>query len=134
MKRPLLAIPFVLSCLVNSPSAQSALISYDTFMRLDATARHERFPTLTPTNQAALLQEQVVRWQRTNANRLTPEQTQLLTRVAAFITPDLFDSSLHSESIKASFMALEQQASGVFTREELSAFTTIDGPYLPAQP
>jgi hypothetical protein len=114
--------------------AQATTVSYDTFMKLDLNARRERFPALTSTNQAALLREQVVRWQKANAARLTPDQNQLLTELANFIRPDFFDSSLHDDSVKATFMALEQRASRAFTAQELSEFTTVYSPYLSPQP
>jgi hypothetical protein len=135
MKR-LLVIPFLVSCLLAAVDlhAQAATVPYDTFWKLDANARLERFPALTPANQAALLREQVARWRRVNADRLTPEQNQLLAEVAEFIRPELFGSSLHDDSVKSTFMALQERASKAFTPQELSEFNTIHGPYLTPQP
>jgi hypothetical protein len=136
MKR-LLAIPFLLSCLPGSvlhAQGATAMVAYDTFWRLDVNARLERFPSLAPTNQAALLREQVARWRRAHADRLTREQDQLLGEVGEFIRPELFDSSLHDDSVKTAFMALQERASRAFTLQELSEFNTIYSPYLPPQP
>ena len=135
MKR-LLAIPILLSCLLGAVDshAQAATVAYDTFWKLDVTARRQTFPSLTPANQAALLREQVARWRRANPDRLTPEQDQLLAEVGGFIRAELFDSSLHDDSVKTTFMTLQERVSRAFTPQESSEFNTIYSPYLPPQP
>lgn len=133
--RRLFAVLFVLSFPSGTVALHAqAVTTYDEFMKLDVTARREQFPELTPSNQAVLLREQVVRWRRVNAAQLTPEQDQVLADLAEFIRPELFGSSLHDDTIKTRFMALQQRASKAFTPQELNAFSPIDGPYLPPQP
>ncbi len=135
MKR-LWAIPFVLSCVLGTVylRAQPIEMSHDTFMQLDDSQRLGTFPGLTPSNRAALLREHIARWRRVNADRLTPEQDQLLADAAAFIQPEQFEArSQHSDEVKEAFFALERRISNAFTTEEAYNLFTIHGPYLPAQ-
>jgi hypothetical protein len=132
----LVAIPLVLFCLVGTIDvrAQAIEMSYDTFMTLDDGQRLEIFPALPPANRAALLREQIARWRRVYADRLTPEQDQLLADAAAFIQPDQFEGRpQHSDEVKARFFALERRISNAFTTEEAYNLFTIHGPYLPPQ-
>ena len=84
----------ILSRLVGTAylRAQAIDMSYDTFMKLDDSQRRETFQRLTPSNLAALVREQVMRWRRFYGDRLTPEQDQLLADVAAFIRPGVVRS------------------------------------------
>jgi hypothetical protein len=134
--RRLLTTPFVLAGVLGTAilHAQTITVSYDAFMNQNIGARHAQFPNLTPENQAAIMREQVIRWQRAHADQLTPEQDQLLGEIAAFIRPAFYGSSPHDEETKRTFMSLEQRMSRTFSRAESRDLTTIDGPYLPAQP
>jgi hypothetical protein len=130
----LLAIPFLMVCLlgVTDLRAQSARMTYDTFMRLDANQQLEQFQLLTPVNRADLLREQLVRWRRLYAERLTPEQNQLLSEVAEFIQPDHFErNGPHSDEFVKAFMSLEERASRAFTPQELHEMSTLSVYLLP---
>ena len=133
MKRLLLGM---LACALGvALHAQTASVSYDTFMRLDVTARRAQFPRLAPSTQADLLREQVVRWRRVQATRLTPEQTHLVAVLATNIEPEFFGpSSLANAHNKATYAALQQRAASVFPPEDLPNLFTVYGPYLPLQP
>jgi hypothetical protein len=114
--------------------AQSVTLSYDTFMQLGANERLERFQHLTPANQAALAREQVVRWRRLHAERLTPEQDQILAEVVEYIGPEQFGSSRrHSDDEIQAFKSLAERISGAFTQEESYNVFTLRGMYLPPQ-
>jgi len=134
--RRLSAIPFALVCLLGAATtqAQTGTVSYDAFMNQDVSARHSQFPKLAPDNQAAIMREQVRRWQRAHADQLTSEQDQLLAEIAAFIRPAFYGSSPQDDETKRMFMALEQRMSNAFTPEESRDIATLDGPYLPPQP
>ena len=134
--RRLLAIPLVTVCLLGAVNlrAQSANMTYDTFMELDANARLETFPKLTPENCAALLREQAVRWRRVNAERVTLEQDLALAEAATFNRPENYiGSSRHSSEEVAAILALEAKISKMFTPEDSFEAFTLRGRHLPAQ-
>jgi hypothetical protein len=137
MKRLLaLAIPFILSILLGPIvlHAQASTMSYDAFMKLDVQPRREQFPQLSPSDQADLVREQLIRWRRVHATELTEEQRQVVAILATHIQPEFFSSSVQDKASRATFAALQQRASKVFTPEELANLFTVYGPYLPPQP
>ena len=135
MKR-LLAIPFVMACSLGAADlrAQSVTVTYDTFMQLGANEQLGKFRTLTPANRADLMREQVVRWRRLHAERLTPEQDQILAEVAEFIQPEQFlvdpTRPQRSDEVIKAFVSLEAKASRAFTPQECHEVFTLSA-YLP---
>ena len=105
-------------------SAQATTVSYDTFMKLDLNERLQTFSRLTPANQADLAREHLVRWRRANAPRLTSEQDQILTDTAEFIRTELYEKVMHSDDVRAAFLALEERAGKAFTPQEIFSFTS----------
>jgi hypothetical protein len=102
-------------------------------MQLTPNGRLEKFQELTAAERAALLREQAVRWRRLHAERLTPEQNQLLEQMVEFIQPELFEGRRHNEDLIKTFMSLEEKISGAFTSEESLEAFTLRGSYLPPQ-
>ena len=133
--KQILAIPIVMTCVLGAVDLRAQVISvpYDTFMRLDDNERLQKFQELTPANRAAVVQEHVIRWRHVYADRLTPEQDQLLADIAQFIRPEFYDGSRHSDEFIAAFSAIERRISKAFTTDEARNAFTIHGPYLPPQ-
>ena len=112
---------------------QAVSVTYDTFMQLDANERLETFGGLTPANQSALLREHLLRWRRLHADRLTPEQEQILTEANKFNGPEMFERRQKSEETIKAFLSLEERTSGVFTPDDAYDAFTLRGRYLPPQ-
>ena len=129
-----LAISCVGLCLLGTAgvTAQTVpTVTYDAFMRLDADQRPQTFTRLPSANRADLLRQQATRWRQIHAERLSPEQSQLLEDLAGFIKPELFDNRQHdTETVKA-FLSFEERVSRAFTAEEASEIFTLRGFQLP---
>lgn len=117
---------------VTGPNVSSA-VTYDTFMQLNANERLETFGELTPANQSALLREHLVRWRRLHADRLTPEQLQILAEANQFNGPEMFERRRKSDETIKAFLSLEERTSGVFTPEDAHDAFTLLGMRLPPQ-
>jgi hypothetical protein len=117
----------------SSLAAQQVTISYDAFMSLDANERLDTFGRLSPQNCVDLLKEQLTRWRRLNAARLTAEQNAGLDAVEAFLGPAQFGATRHRPEEVQAFLALSKQVSEAFTPADAAEAFTLRGSPLPAR-
>ncbi len=113
-----------------TPAAPEA--AYDTFMKQDRTARHEAFERLTADKKVELMKVHMRRWRDAHHDRLSAAQLQVIDDNLAAIAPEFYSVPTTPEW-RDKAVALFQEASEVFTRDQMLQLFTLDGDYVPAR-
>jgi hypothetical protein len=89
------------------------------------------FNQITPENKADIVRTQIQRWTDVNRARLTPEQTQFMKDMLAFVTADLYRQP-QSDALMARAKDLEARALALFAKEDIAQAATLEAAsYIP---
>jgi hypothetical protein len=126
---------FVLATMLASANAvtsqASGLVTYDDFGQKFELERLTIFNTISPENRAALVREQITRWQTKNSARLTSDQQQLIDDALNVIEADMYDvNSPRRSELQAQMKAVEARVRTLFTIEDARQAFTIHGDYI----
>ena len=81
-------------------------ISYEEFMKLDASSRRARFERANAETRATIMRTHAERWLAAHRSRLTGSQVALVQEVIALVTPALYRNPDDPE-LKKQFAALD---------------------------
>jgi hypothetical protein len=116
----------------NAMLQSSGLVTYDEFMQRSSDERLTIFNAINAENRAALVREQMTRWQTKNAARLTPEQHQLIGDALNMIQTDMYDvNGPRRLELLEQMKAVETRVRTLFTIEDARNAFTIHGEYIP---
>ena len=121
--------------LTAPPAAAAGIITYDQFMTSGPIEqRLTTFNALCPENRAALVVEQLTRWRKKNAARLTVDQQRFLDEALGMIEPALYSERLpRRPELRETMRVLEQRARKLFEPADVRNSLTLHGDYIPPQ-
>ena len=100
------AVAIVLSGCISVQAQQAApptgvsTVTYDSFMRLDATHRMAEFNRVGPESKAMLVRTHAERWLAGNRARLSSSEIKVFQEVIAFVTPEIYQKPLDPKVMK----------------------------------
>jgi len=120
----------ILLAAVAALAIQSGAISYDDFMKTDASDRIARFNQITSENRAEIVKTHITRWRDANKSELSKDQLAIIEEQLALISPEMYSERRTEESMQK-VRDLAERTSKLFTQDQMIRAFTIRGVYIP---
>ncbi len=112
----------------SQPQSTTPQISYAEFIKLEPTARRQRFAEVNAETKGAIMRSHIVDWLTRNRSRLSAGQVEVVRDAIEFVTPALYESPTDPD-LEARGKALEARLVCKLRRSDImSAFKPSDPP------